>query len=289
MGKSPMPGHPYAGMIVALATMHRKQEAIAPPLADLGMNVQVPGGIDTDTLGTFSGEVPRFGTMLEVAVKKARLGMAAMGTNLGLASEGTFGPHPQLGIIPAGMELLVLVDDHRGAVISESLLVEEINFAHLVVEGKAFPKEYLKQVKFPSHGLIVRPNAGDANSVLHKGIVTAKDLRIAISQSAAESPDGKALVQTDMRAHFNPTRMRSLAKLAARMAKRLSSLCLECCAPGFGTVDIERGLPCEFCGVPTRYVLNEILGCVACNYRKTLPRSDGLKAASQIYCEHCNP
>ena len=73
--------------------MHRKEEAIAPALMSaLGLLVEPTAGLDTDQLGTFSGEIPRSGTMLEVAVRKARLGMSVMGLPLGLASEGTFGP-----------------------------------------------------------------------------------------------------------------------------------------------------------------------------------------------------
>ncbi|NHB77752.1 hypothetical protein [Rhodobacter calidifons] len=56
---------------VALGTMHGKAAAIAPPLARLGIAVVVPEGLDTDRFGTFTGEVPRAGGMVEAARAKA--------------------------------------------------------------------------------------------------------------------------------------------------------------------------------------------------------------------------
>jgi hypothetical protein len=83
--------------------MHRKEEAVAPALlSTLGLLVVPARGLDTDQLGTFSGEVPREGSMLDVAMRKARLGMSATGLPLGIASEGTFGPHPAIPFFPAG-------------------------------------------------------------------------------------------------------------------------------------------------------------------------------------------
>ena len=87
--------HPYAGITAVLATMHGKERVIAPAFEDvLGMRIVVPPGIDTDALGTFTGEVPRDGTMLEVAIRKARIGMKIAGHSIGIASEGTFARHP---------------------------------------------------------------------------------------------------------------------------------------------------------------------------------------------------
>lgn len=70
----------YAGRCAVLATMHGKQAAIAPVLFDrLGLVVSTAPDLDTDQLGTFTGERPRAGTMRETAIAKAKLGMAATG------------------------------------------------------------------------------------------------------------------------------------------------------------------------------------------------------------------
>jgi hypothetical protein len=227
--------------------------------------------------------------MLEVATRKARLGMSAMGAQLGLASEGSFGPHPAIPYIPAGLELLVFVDDERGIVVTESLIAEKTNYNHLVVLPGEAADEFLQRIGFPTHGLIVRPNEGEAASALTKGIVDIDSLRRAIEVAAAASSDGRARLETDMRAHFNPTRMRSLALLAARLAQRLSRQCPACGASGFGRTGSRPGLVCEACGTPTELVIAEIFGCPACDYTEERPRGDGLQRAPAQCCPECNP
>lgn len=282
--------HPYAGRKAVLATMHRKEEAIAPALiSTLGLIVESTAGLDTDQLGTFSGEIAREGTMLEVAVRKARLGMSASGALLGLASEGSFGPHPAIPFLPAGMELLVFVDDERGTVVTESFIVEKTNFDHLVVLPGEVPNEFLQRIGFPEHGLIVRPNEGEVAAALSKGVVDRDGLSQAIAAAAAASLDGRARLETDMRAHLNPTRMQSLAVLAGRLAQRLARRCPSCGAPGFGRTGTRPGLLCEACGEPTEMVVAEIFGCAACDYTEERPRADGLERAPAQYCPECNP
>lgn len=282
--------HPYAGRTAVFATMHRKEQVVAPALSStLGLIVTTTPRLDTDQLGTFSGEIPRSGTMLEVAMRKARLGMSAAGVPLGLASEGSFGPHPAIPYIPAGMELLVFVDDERGIVVTESLIAEKTNYDHLVILPGAASDAFLQRIGFPTHGLIVRPNEGEVASALAKGIVDHDSLRRAIEAAAAVSSDGRARMETDMRAHFNPTRMESLAILSVRLAQRLARQCPACGCPGFGRTGSRTGLVCEDCGAPTELVLAEILGCPACDYTEERSRGDGLQRAPAQHCPLCNP
>ncbi len=74
MGSSRLAAHPYRGLWAAIATMHGKEHAIAPALCGwFDMTVTVAPGIDTDALGTFTGEIARAGTMVDAArAKKAR-------------------------------------------------------------------------------------------------------------------------------------------------------------------------------------------------------------------------
>ena len=52
--------HPYIGKKAVLSTMHGKQQAIVSPFKKfLNVTVQVPNKINTDLLGTFSGEIER--------------------------------------------------------------------------------------------------------------------------------------------------------------------------------------------------------------------------------------
>ena len=287
-------GHPYAGAAVALATKHQKQDAIAPALGAVpGLRVVVAQGLDTDALGTFTGEIPRPGPPSQTALTKARLGMRALGVARGVASEGSFGPHPELGFVAVGVELLAFIDDELGIELVERRICEQTNFAHLETGALDVRTEsFLERVGFPAHALIVRANrppGDDAPGPLYKGVSDLAVLRRAIAQCAAASSDGQARLETDMRAHKNPTRMGEIALLAAALGRRLAQTCVACGAPGFGLVGVERGLRCCLCARPTELVACELDGCARCGHSERRPQSDGLGCADPACCEHCNP
>lgn len=280
----------YLGRTAALATKHGKERLIARPLwAAVGLEVVVPESIDTDQLGTFSGEVERSGSPLDTALRKARLGMAALGLPLGLASEGSFGPHPYAPFVALNHELLLFVDDEAGFQVAERLVTEQTNYSHTDAASVEELAAFLSRARFPSHALIVRPKSGFMPGSLFKGIQSAEALAAAVQQCARLSADGLAHVETDMRAHLNPTRRRAIRTLVVRLARRLQQCCPSCHTPGWGVVDLERGLPCEWCGCRTDLVKAEILGCPRCEHRTSRPRSEGPDRAPAQYCPVCNP
>jgi len=66
----------YQDQTIAFLTQHGKEDLLRPLLAPaLGCQLVRAEGFDTDTLGTFSGEIPRPDTQLQTARQKARLGM----------------------------------------------------------------------------------------------------------------------------------------------------------------------------------------------------------------------
>ena len=279
--------HPYTGITIALATMHGKAEALAPAFATLGVSLAVPEGIDTDALGTFSGEIPRLRPPQETAIAKARLAMTATGLPLGLATEGSFGPDPLIGFVPMHRELAVLVDDIHGQVVCEWWNTHETNFANRVVgSASELDEVQLARWGFPAHALIVR---GEPSGPVFKSLRDRSGLDDAIAVCIAASPSRRVRVETDMRAHLNPTRMRQISLLGERLVERLRCRCPRCHAPGFGRVDVVTGLPCGWCGCPTAAVLAEIHGCAACSERLHLPRSDGLRQSDPAQCDMCNP
>lgn len=296
----------YEGAVAALATLHGKEAAIAPPFGEiLGLCLKVPTGIDTDALGTFTGEIARHGSMQETAVAKARLGMAAAGLSIGVASEGSYGPHPAMPFIPLGIELIALVDDARGIVVVEQMICERTNFDHTVVAATDDLSEFTSRVGFPDHGLIVRPNQVRGSLLaraarvfggklapppgLVKGIRDPARLVTAVAEASCLSDDGCARVETDMRAHLNPTRLAAIGKLAARLAARLATPCPRCCGPGFGRTGELPGLPCEACGGATSMIRAEVFTCPGCSHSEHRPRFDGLTQADAMWCDHCNP
>jgi hypothetical protein len=270
--------------------MHGKEQAVAGPLVDrLGLLVEVPAGIDTDILGTFTGEVPRPGRIEEIAIAKARMGMAALGTRIGVASEGSYGPHPQIPFVAAGIEIMVMVDDENGIIVREKIIDENPVYDHVVAASLGDTHAFLRRVDFPRHALIVRPNAPVGESNILKGIASETALEGAIAESAAASSDLRAFVQTDMRAHMNPSRMHVIARLARRLADRVASACPRCTAPGFGVTGVVPGLPCKICGGPSTLTRSEILECAACDHAESRPRPDGLTHADPALCPSCNP
>ena len=244
-----------------------------------GLSIFVPPDLDTDLLGTFSGEIERKGTPGDVVVRKARFGMAAAGVPLGIASEGSFRPHNELSFSIGSHELMAFVDDDSGIVVVEDLFTLDTNFANTKAKDAASIDDFLTRIGFPSHGLIAVPNdrieVGHDDRVrlvledvpdqqLFKGIIDRDTLEQVVAQCAALSSDGLAHVETDMRAHLNPTRMRTIGALAAQLGRRLASACPACGAPGWGR--LSATWETRDAGPPV--ITQETLGCGRCDHRQ---------------------
>jgi len=267
----------------ALGTMHGKEAALAPPLAALGISLILPA-IDTDRFGTFTAETPRSGTMADAARAKARAAIAATGLSVGIASEGAYGPHPDIPFLPLGRELLLWHEAETGREIIEQALDDRPSYDHAEVADLAEAEALLARVAFPATALIVAASA-DALPVA-KGVRDHDALAAAIGRAVACSADRRAFLQTDMRAHMNPRRMEVIAGLAGRIAQRLSTPCPHCRAPGWGLLRRDPGLPCGDCGTSTALVAHDIHGCTACGAEDRTARTG---TADPAHCPYCNP
>ena len=277
-----------AGRRLCLTTRHGKQRALSRPFAaGLGLQIEVCP-CDTDQLGTFSGEIERHGDALQTCRSKALLGLEATGFSLGLASEASFGPHPAAAMLAVGQELLLFIDRERGLEVVEQRLELRTNYSQITITAADDPAVWLQQVGFPSHAVIARPASGDSG-VLCKGLSTPAALEQALQRCRSIDPEGRVQLETDMRAHLNPTRMASIRRLGFALVRRLRSACPACGSPGWGFVDIEAGLPCSWCGEATALTVSEIWGCPSCGERRPQPRRDGLQAADPGHCPWCNP
>jgi hypothetical protein len=274
---------------VCLTTRHGKERALARPFrVGLGLTLVV-SGCDTDQLGTFSGERDRPADALTTCRRKALLGLEQSGLALGLASEGSFGPHPAAPMLPVGRELLLLLDREHGLEVVEERLELRTNYSQQSFGPADDPDGWLTRVGFPSHGVIARPAGWTPGAPLFKGLTTTQDLQNALAFSRRADPGGRVLLETDMRAHLNPTRMASLRRLGLALVRRLRRPCPDCGAPGWGLVDTAAGLPCCWCGEPTALTRHEIWGCPHCGSRRSQPRRDGLLVAVPAHCQQCNP
>lgn len=277
----------YAGQPIALLTQHGKERVIAPVLqAATGCLVQRVDGFDTDQLGTFTREIPRVGTQREAARHKARLGMTLSGLDRALGSEGAFGPDPATGLLPWNVELLVFMDERAGIEVVGSAQGAACH-AHLLTEAWSDAQAFARRVDFPAQQLVIRPD-GDAAPSPIKGISHWDALESAFRQARANATNGHVFLETDLRAHANPTRMAMIQRAAQDLAQKLQSHCPACGSVGFWTVDRIAGLPCADCGAPTRVTQTWIHGCLKCGYRTSHPRED-LTLADPRHCDHCNP
>lgn len=278
---------PYCSRRVALLTQHGKERVIAPVLEPaIGCRIERVEGFDTDQLGTFTREIPRAGTQLEAARKKARIGMELAGLPRGLASEGSFGPDPMVGMFPWNVEFLIFIDAERGLEIV-GVAQGKANHAHLLTSDWTAAEAFARQAEFPAHHLVVRPE-GENDPRMRKGIDAWAELEAAFAWAQTQSASGLVFLETDVRAHANPTRQNTIRQAAEDLAAKLLSPCPACGAPGFWIVERVPGLPCSDCGAPTRETQADILGCVKCPHRITRERTEP-PYADPGRCDYCNP
>ena len=277
----------FSGRKLVLATKHRKEQVLAPIFREaLGVEVIVPTNLDTDLFGTFSGEVERAHDPLTTARKKSELAMDLSGANLALASEGSFGSHPTAFFLPANEEWLLLLDRKNKLEIFVRHLSTDTNFDGREFESMDQLNEFAQKVGFPSHGLILRKEK-EGKSEIFKGITAQQEL-----EQLAEhllNKYKKAYVETDMRAHLNPARMKVIEETAWQLLKKIQSCCPACELPGFAVVSSQPGLPCSWCGTPTRSIRSQFKTCTACGYSEEMLYPFGKTAEDPMYCDRCNP
>jgi DNA-directed RNA polymerase subunit RPC12/RpoP len=269
--------------------MHEKEKAIAPLIEPaLGVTVQVPTNFNTDAFGTFTRDIDRAGNQLEAARRKAETAMELTGQTLALASEGSFGPHPAFPYLSCDRELVVLIDRQHELEVIGQVLTPETNYSHKVVTNLPAAQAFAQQVGFPQHGLVVitRPEA-PSEAEIFKGITSPAALEKAVQHALAIT--GKAQLETDMRALYNPTRMQAIAQATQDLIAKLLRLCPRCESPGFDLIETVPGLPCEWCGLPTAEVRSQVYGCQKCGHRQTIDFPEGKEKASPAECAYCNP
>lgn len=269
---------------VAIVTMHGKEQAIAPVLAALGLRV-VPGPpLDTDRFGTFTRERARPSGQWETALAKAREGSKLLPeVDLVVSSEGAFGPHPQFPLAPAGIEMVCLLEVASGQSLMGLDIDPGTNFGRCRIEDLEALDRFAATSGFPRHGLVVL--GADGVTVLAKGVRDSGHLR---QLAAAElATGGMPWVETDMRAHMNPTRMQAIGRATLDLARRLRERCPNCRHPGWEWRP-RGGRPCGACGQPTSEQWKLLRECHACGHLEQ-QIVDEDRTASPGRCPSCNP
>lgn len=279
--------HPYFGQCAILTSKHEKVALIRPQFLE-AINLEVRElPLDTDLLGTFSGEIERTASPLETAIKKARLGMQASGIPLGLASEGSIGADPAMPLLTSDFELVVLVDDERDLIISETFRSFDIFAGRREFRSGDDISEFLSLVDFPNHHLIVLTEGAKGLTYI-KGISNLTKLKDSIEELLAVSPTGSVVIESDFRANHSPSRQENIRQAATKLAARIANLCPECVAPGWGVVDYVRGVECHGCGdINPDIAHRETLGCLKCSARG--PGKVINEFIGPARCFSCNP
>jgi len=277
----------FAGRKLVIATKHEKEKVIAPLLENnLGVQCFAAGNFDTDTLGTFTGEVERQHDPVTTLRNKCLLAMELNQCDLGVASEGSFGPHPALVFVPADDELVMLIDTKNNLEIIARELSTETNFKGSEIQNENELLGFAKNVSFPSHALILR-KAKDDNTGIIKGITQWGALKKGFNQLQREY--GTVYTETDMRAMYNPTRMQVIKQATAKLIAQIQSLCPQCSTPGFAITEVKQGLPCLWCGSATLSTLSHVYVCRKCNYTLEKKYPNNKTSEEPMYCQTCNP
>lgn len=277
----------FSGRQMVVATMHGKQQAFDPLISQgLGVSLVVPEDFNSDQYGTFSGEIARDLTPYQAALQKCKAALALTGLDLALASEGSFGPHPVLGFVPADEEWLVLLDQRFDLVIAAHLLSTNTNFNAALFHDAAQALAFAEQALFPSHALIIKSDKDDYRDMV-KGVNDTKQLQDALAYFLSKY--GKVYLETDMRAMNNPSRMAVIQQAAAQLLDHVRHTCTRCNAPGFVITERRHGLPCALCGAPTRGILANVRACAKCRFEQDEPFPDGKTHEDPMYCMNCNP
>ena len=277
----------YRNCEVAFLTQHGKQQLVRSRIEEaLGCQVVHTEAYDTDLLGTFTNEMVRQGSQLDAAKTKAEIGMRLTGLQIGIASEGAFGPDPFVGFTPWNSEVLLWVDQALG--------IEVQGFAHgpaqslqRTINSRDELQSFITEANFPSHHLNVRPEG--ANHVAwQKGICDEQTLLQAFHAAHAQSEGRGVVIENDLRAFSNPTRQALIRQATDDLIQKLQSACPQCAKPGFSLIKKLPGLPCRSCSRPTQLPIGEVWQCLSCKHEAHSFVSAAAFAGPER-CNHCNP
>lgn len=277
----------FARRTLLIATMHEKERVMAPILERaLGVQCITLPELDTDRFGTFSGEVERTNDPLTTLRMKCNAALKRSSCDLVVGNEGSFGPHPVIGMIPADEEWMMLIDSTDGLEVHVRTLRTETNFSGQSVESANDLLAFAERVKFPSHALILRAGPDDVRC-LHKGI--QDETHLLNTFESIRATYGQVFAETDMRALYNPTRMQVIGDLTEKLVNTLRSNCPHCKTPGFQVVEAIPGLPCSQCGLKTRSIRQHRYRCIRCGEEEYRNFPSGKELEDPMYCDFCNP
>jgi len=169
-------------------------------------------------------------------------------------------------------------------------LSTDTNFSGTEVASYEDALTFAETIGFPQHGLVAKYlTSNGEKKIAAKGLISSKALKQAIAEAIQFSTDGKVYLETDMRAMYNPTRMKVIEKATVNLLSKIKSTCPQCNWPGFEITEWVEGLPCESCLMPTKRILKHIYLCKKCAFEKTVKYPNSDKYCKPQECDFCNP
>lgn len=277
-------GQTFALANTAILTKHQKLPLVAPALSALGFHLQLTEDFDTDTLGTFAGEIPRQLSPLECVKTKAKLAAELTGLRFGIGSEGSFGGGPMPGLVNWDNELLCMYDSQV-----EQFIIARgagpFSLASLITDDLAMMQTHLEKSSI-NQGWICTSSVG-----LVKGLIGFSSLLSYLQSSdLLKSPAfcrEKITLSPDLRAHLCPERQQYIQQAALQLAERIQARCPVCAAADFWRKAAETGLNCAACDYPTPQIKHYIKQCECCGHKAYETATS--EYADPMHCPRCNP
>lgn len=276
----------FLNRTIGIVTKHGKELVISELLEkELNCKVELIKGIDTDQLGTFSGEIERKDLPFETIQKKCNIGHEK-GFDLVLASEGSFGFHPSSPFSTVNEELILLSDLKNNVLFLDRSISSETNATYDKIDSLEALKISCQKIGFPSHGVILEFKK-DEKKIFFKELKNFEEI---IQVFETNTKDGfSCFIHSDMRAHRNPTRRKVILSATQNLIQQLKSLCPKCDFPGFIKNDHEYGLPCSNCLKPTKSIRKTFIQCKKCSYCETVDYPTNKFFEDPQFCDYCNP
>jgi len=272
---------------ILITTKHKKELVIGPIIEkELGLSYVVNEQYDTDLLGTFTGEIERILDPIDNARKKCLDGMNLYNCEIGIASEGSFGPHPQAYFLSANEEVIIFIDKKNKLEIIAREISTETNFNSKTIQNIEELFAFAESVNFPSHALILRKSKHEKEDIF-KGIQDNHELIKTFNYLHKKYQI--VFAETDMRAMVNPMRMKLIEKTTLQLIQKIKSTCPNCQHPGFSVTKTKKGLKCNLCGTPTNSPLSLVSVCTQCSFEKEEFYPNNKTSEDPMYCDHCNP
>lgn len=263
-----------------LSSKHQKEGLLQPIFEPFGLHLLVNEGFDTDAYGTFCGAIPRTEGPKITVKEKCLAGMSFAGKRQGLASEGSFGPHPSIPFLTINEEWLVYIDLDRKLEIFGRSTTLEVCHARLGYHDAAELPTFLTNCTFGSQGLVFKDT--EKANVLVKGIQDQTQLEQLMQQFP------KWEIETDLRAHMNPQRQKNIIAAAKDLTERMHRYCPQCDQPDFSVQKVSGNLLCEVCLQKSNAYQYLEYSCLHCQHQLIEQRKDKNFEDPQ-YCNHCNP